>query len=91
MEDTLGAIKTVMQGTFAAVLILVLMADTLGETSTLLQATTSWGLNPCSNGRYSRSSLALIKSKYHFVLILVLMEDTLGDLGTCRCVMIISS
>ena len=40
MEDTLGAIKTLMQWTFAAVLILVLMADTLGVHLLSLKAST---------------------------------------------------
>ena len=37
-------------------------------------------LNPCSNGRYSRSCKdADVKNFDKAVLILVLMEDTLGD------------
>ena len=37
-------------------------------------------LNPCSNGRYSRSNLYNdLKDLRDAVLILVLMEDTLGE------------
>ena len=41
----------------------------------------SIGLNPCSNGRYSRRMDKHLKSIQNQVLILVLMEDTLGGLG----------
>ena len=36
-------------------------------------------LNPCFNGRYSRSAKSLLTRATKVVLILVLMEDTLGD------------
>ena len=35
-------------------------------------------LNPCSNGRYSRSIQSISEASWEIVLILVLMEDTLG-------------
>ena len=37
-------------------------------------------LNPCFNGRYSRSAKSVKNLKVKGVLILVLMEDTLGEL-----------
>ena len=43
----------------------------------------SIGLNPCSNGRYSRRMDKHLKSIQNQVLILVLMEDTLGDNIKC--------
>ena len=46
-----------------------------------IDAKVSECLNPCSNGRYSRSTLELLKKGKEVVLILVLMEDTLGGLG----------
>ncbi len=36
-------------------------------------------LNPCFNGRYSRSDVKYIFVSMYTVLILVLMEDTLGE------------
>ena len=38
-----------------------------------------FSLNPCFNGRYSRSFGIIIKHTERKVLILVLMEDTLGE------------
>ena len=61
------------------VLILVLMEDTLGVSDALKEEINTTGLNPCSNGRYSRSMKKLEFNKRVKVLILVLMEDTLGD------------
>ena len=75
MEDTLwehlskGAYKTV------AVLILVLMEDTLWVI--IAGIALLKGLNPCFNGRYSLSNLIVFAIKSCLVLILVLMEDTL--------------
>ena len=68
-------------GVISAVLILVLMEDTLGEPQALVN-NPNYGLNPCSNGRYSWSSYVSCWScSSCCVLILVLMEDTLGGLG----------
>ena len=55
------------------------MEDTLGALCVgIAMIVTAVGLNPCFNGRYSRScSFLFIKSRT-CVLILVLMEDTLG-------------
>ena len=53
------------------------MEDTLRVMEVLAGNLTVWGLNPCSNGRYSQSSCDLCKEGYSNVLILVLMEDTL--------------
>ena len=55
MEDTLGEVLGCMLHRRSYVLILVLMEDTLGDRiSPFIQF--GWkGLNPCSNGRYSRS------------------------------------
>ena len=55
------------------------MEDTLGDGKnvTVLK---NIGLNPCFNGRYSRSREFLTRESYKKVLILVLMEDTLGVL-----------
>ena len=58
------------------------MEDTLGEGSKEDLKKVFKGLNPCSNGRYSRrSSIYGNFDKVVAVLILVLMEDTLGGLG----------
>ena len=54
------------------------MEDTLGVPTICVGITTIISLNPCSNGRYSRSNIKLHFMKYVIVLILVLMEDTLG-------------
>ena len=54
MEDTLGDNKTMLQYNGKPVLILVLMEDTLGEKKQCNILICSYGLNPCSNGRYSR-------------------------------------
>ena len=61
-----------------SVLILVLMEDTLGVEVLILQCILTMSLNPCSNGRYSRSILQEDVVSGQEVLILVLMEDTLG-------------
>ena len=55
------------------------MEDTLGAYRRTCYDTAQNRLNPCSNGRYSRSYFGrYTKSWKVFVLILVLMEDTLG-------------
>ena len=60
MEDTLGEVSTSSDYTrHARVLILVLMEDTLGAKNFLISTKMSC-LNPCSNGRYSRSLLVLV-------------------------------
>ena len=60
------------------VLILVLMEDALVQPCSLLKAGLLTGLNPCFNGRCTRTektgTLATMLAK---VLILVLMEDAL--------------
>ena len=57
------------------------MEDTLGEKLSLKRVTKMLRLNPCFNGRYSRSTYNYGKKEcYREVLILVLMEDTLGVL-----------
>ena len=62
------------------VLILVLMENTLGvEPCTINAENPDVCLNPCSNGRYSRSLIFTIMATENNVLILVLMEDTLGE------------
>ena len=54
------------------------MEDTLGERRSSAASSSNISLNPCFNGRYSRSMLLVICNKYLvYVLILVLMEDTL--------------
>ena len=55
------------------------MEDTLGVNECVVYNKVAEGLNPCFNGRYSRSyaGIALVNSQ--IVLILVLMEDTLGE------------
>ena len=56
------------------------MEDTLrGDSSSASREEAS--LNPCSNGRYSQSTLVIIGVclRLLFVLILVLMEDTLRE------------
>ena len=55
------------------------MEDTLGVLQVVRNIVIHGRLNPCSNGRYSRSYFGrYTKSWKVFVLILVLMEDTLG-------------
>ena len=54
MEDTLGEMYKPNNYIHTVVLILVLMEDTLGDDITSALAARS-GLNPCFNGRYSRS------------------------------------
>ena len=61
------------------VLILVLMEDTLGVFQETLIKKLQPCLNPCFNGRYSRSERCSSRELCSCVLILVLMEDTLGD------------
>ena len=60
------------------VLILVLMEDTLGGKQFQKLLIKMSCLNPCSNGRYSRSKDVARFYRDVKVLILVLMEDTLG-------------
>ena len=56
MEDTLGGdIFHNLKVTVPVVLILVLMEDTLGELENIFQKMLI-SLDPCSNGRYSRST-----------------------------------
>ena len=55
------------------------MEDTLGVYMFLNQDAFSICLNPCFNGRYSRSYKEVAGFYRDVVLILVLMEDTLGD------------
>ena len=83
MEDTLGAVVAVLQAAEGVVLILVLMEDTLGDGTERALRHFNFGLNPCFNGRYSRSSDCR-RPDHHghrCVLILVLMEDTLGGIS----------
>ena len=59
------------------VLILVLMEDGLGQHLEELQGVMR-SLNPCFNGRWSRTGVNKVNSTSPVVLILVLMEDGLG-------------
>ena len=54
------------------------MEDTLGVPSVKVYPYYKYGLNPCSNGRYSRRKHKKQRYGKTCVLILVLMEDTLG-------------
>ena len=77
MEDTLRG-KKLFLNPFREVLILVLMEDTLREAIETYFNCYCDCLNPCSNGRYSQSSVeAILIVDGEEVLILVLMEDTL--------------
>ena len=60
-----------------AVLILVLMEDTLRDSAQPLLTSTTKCLNPCFNGRYSQRHWKGKRPQNGLVLILVLMEDTL--------------
>ena len=63
----------------AAVLILVLMEDGLGVRKLFNNKKPEDCLNPCFNGRWTRSArIANACQQYLDVLILVLMEDGLG-------------
>ena len=55
MEDTLGVVKANSKKDVRNVLILILMEDTLGVRQMVLLSHNQQGLNPYSNGRYSRS------------------------------------
>ena len=55
MEDTLGVFLSVATQPIFSVLILVLMEDTLGGAKKFARVLRLSSLNPCSNGRYSRS------------------------------------
>ena len=56
MEDTLGGTEVDSKNPLLPVLILVLMEDTLGDlVQKNLWLKSNVGLNPCFNGRYSRS------------------------------------
>ena len=81
MEDTLGVFLSVATQPIFSVLILVLMEDTLGGAKKFARVLRLSSLNPCSNGRYSRSANIKKRGREQQVLILVLMEDTLGGLG----------
>ena len=63
------------------VLILVLMEDGLGLSRWSFSTTRAQSLNPCFNGRWSRTDGCLRLDCPEDVLILVLMEDGLGPLG----------
>ena len=54
------------------------MEDTLGVRLCDISVFFYTSLNPCFNGRYSRSRQPCDSQHYFWVLILVLMEDTLG-------------
>ena len=61
------------------------MEDTLGEFAFLGKTWGTLGLNPCSNGKYSRRPWnGWCGFVYLCVLILVLMEDTLGEIGKIK-------
>ena len=62
-----------------AVLILVLMEDTLRAAVAAIDYHLLVRLNPCFNGRYSQRCSASRKEAVLDVLILVLMEDTLRE------------
>ena len=56
MEDTLGELVAFVKSFSKTVLILVLMEDTLGDSIMNIKKIKDFScLNPCSNGRYSRS------------------------------------
>ncbi len=55
MEDTLGEVFNQLVSFLKDVLILVLMEDTLGEKVLIKKSQDFTSLNPCFNGRYSRS------------------------------------
>ena len=59
MEDTLRVRKSVASPDSGAVLILVLMEDTLRVITDKKDLAEEYGLNPCFNGRYSQSSILL--------------------------------
>ena len=62
-----------------AVLILVLMEDTLRVKKVRVEDPKTFCLNPCFNGRYSQRNNFSVTGYICKVLILVLMEDTLRD------------
>ena len=79
MEDTLRVGANDVECLKAAVLILVLMEDTLRVFIGLASISLLRRLNPCFNGRYSQSQINIFVLEARVVLILVLMEDTLRD------------
>ena len=57
MKDTLGEVQSKIKELKSdEVLILVLMEDTLGEQFVIMRKRWLHSLNPCFNGRYSRSA-----------------------------------
>ncbi len=79
MEDALGVKRALHGYELWDVLILVLMEDALGAIASKLPKSSLHGLNPCFNGRCTRSSHERpFLSPSNMVLILVLMEDALG-------------
>jgi hypothetical protein len=81
MEDTLRDMGENEKACLKAVLILVLMEDTLRALKEYILYGDVYSLNPCFNGRYSQRAISLMKENNAKVLILVLMEDTLRDDG----------
>ena len=82
MEDTLGDIKIVRTPDFRGVLILVLMEDTLGVNNFSVTGYICKGLNPCSNGRYSRSRRAKTYESFISEVLIIIRPTNLAFVNT---------
>ena len=82
MEDALAQLdKRRERNIQAAVLILVVMEDALVQYITLKKSSLPLCLNPCCNGRCTRTAIIqTFIDKFKNVLILVVMEDALARL-----------
>ena len=81
MEDGLGLQLSALINVHLRVLILVLMEDGLGLSKKLKKSISRRCLNPCFNGRWSRTAIKTEIPSFGMVLILVLMEDGLGPIS----------
>ena len=79
MEDALAQYGNSVCFHMQGVLILVVMEDALAHNQRVAFESVSHGLNPCCNGRCTRTAnLVLFIEKDNLVLILVVMEDALA-------------
>ena len=79
MEDALALnYNTSIKTSLNIVLILVVMEDALAQIFPNLFSVTFIGLNPCCNGRCTRTITFCAKQVLNLVLILVVMEDALA-------------
>ena len=79
MEDALALLKRALKYGSLTVLILVVMEDALARTRRCKKSRVFSSLNPCCNGRCTRTPAHLQRrNSLPLVLILVVMEDALA-------------